>query len=117
MPLCPQTAKYANSPAATTAPAVAMLRRRRLGAFSPAFPLRSSVWAITSSPGELLHHPLLCQRAQRVPVALAPHLGVHAHHGFGAAQPVAHPRAVIENQLEPLRPHHTGHLAAAELGR
>ena len=48
---------------------------------------------------------------------LASRLGIHPHHRLGPGKPVAHPRAIIENQLQPVRANNFADLASAELPR
>jgi hypothetical protein len=53
---------------------------------------------------------------RRASISCSSRASVYAlHHRFGSGKPVAHPRAVIENQLQPVGPHYARNLAPAQL--
>src|SRR5207248_6734039 len=65
----------------------------------------------------LLENPLFGRCAQLRQFRFASSLGIKPHHRFGSRKPVAHPRTVLQNQLEPVGANHFGDLAAEELAR
>src|ERR1039458_1385424 len=65
----------------------------------------------------LAQHKLLGRRPQRLQIALAARFGVGSDHRFGPRQPVANPRAVVQNQLEAVGPDNLDDLAPAQLFR
>src|ERR1035441_3440879 len=65
----------------------------------------------------LAKHKLLGRRPQRLQIALAARFGVGSDNRFGPRQPVANPRAVVQNQLEAVGPDNLDDLAPAQLFR
>src|SRR5580704_2031221 len=68
-------------------------------------------------PDFLLENPLLGRRAQLLQTLLAPRLGIHPHHWLGPGKPIANPRVITENQLQPVLADNFADLVSAELPR
>src|SRR6202162_5041851 len=68
-------------------------------------------------PDFLLENPLLGRRAQLLQTVLGPRLGIHPDHWLGPGKPIAYPRAIIENQLQPVLADNFADLVSAELPR
>src|SRR5271163_867937 len=63
----------------------------------PAHSENGEVWPLFS-----FENPFVGGCAQLLQAALAARFGIHANHRLGARKAVAHPRAVLENQLQPI---------------
>ena len=69
----------------------------------------SRLWPIPSCPNRRSMPWLPCQLCKVFPAA---RFTVHAHHRLRARKPVAHPRSVRQDELQPVRPYNLGNLHA-----
>src|SRR3954465_4002866 len=65
----------------------------------------------------LTRHELLGRRPQRLHILFAACLGIGPHHGLSSRKAVAHPRAIFEDQLQPVGAHDLLHFTPAQFGR
>src|SRR5579863_4353256 len=65
----------------------------------------------------LLEDPLFSCPAQLFQTLFAARFGIDSYNWFGPGEPIANPRAILENQLQPVFAHHFADVVSAELPR